>query len=181
MKIILFNSFKQNKLTCNCKLFCCCPVKSNPCQTSRPVEVDNTFKTSYIEPFINAFNEGQDVFELCITIKPDFLNPTHIKGKSHIDIFNLIERKLILFLRKYKLQTTKILLITEYSDKCRLHFHGCILKPFSYELADNLRQQLCKFIGRSTVNIVKHKNYFDYIIKDTHKNYSIPGFMKINY
>jgi len=181
MKLILFNSFKNNKLTCNCKLFCSkhCVV-SNSCQTPPTIEVPNTFKIEYLQPFIDTFNDGSDVFEICITIKPDFLNPTHVKGKSHYDIFNIIEWRLKLFLKKNKLNNTKIILITEYSDSCRLHFHGAILKPFSYELADNLRQYLCKFVGRSQVNIIKHKNYFDYIIKDIHKNYSIPGFMLIN-
>ena len=181
MKLIIFNSFKNNNLTCNCKLWCCCPVESNPCQTPRTITMENTFKTDYLKPFMDAFEEGQDIFEICITIKPEILNPHHIKGKTHIDIFNTIEWRIKCFLRKHKLDTTKLILITEYSEKSlRLHFHGCIMRPFSEEKGNLLCSYMQKYIGRTSCAYVKHKNYFEYIMKDTHKNYSIPGFMLIN-
>lgn len=159
-------------------------VGSNSCQIprtiTRPITMDNTFKKEYLEPFISAFNEGRDVFEICITIKPNMLNPIHKEGRTHLDIFNIIEWRLKCFLKKHKLITTKIILITEYSQSLRLHFHGCILRPFSEELGALLCAYMRKYIGLTTVHYVKHKNYFDYIMKDTHKNYSIPGFMLIN-
>lgn len=157
-------------------------VGSSSCQTPRTTnEHYKNYKPELLEPFKKAFNDNADVYEICITVKPQLLDYNKIGSKTHLQIFNMIEKKITNFLKKYKLKNTKILLITEYSQSLRLHFHGCINKPFSPELGDCLRQLLSKYIGRSTVNLIRSKNYFDYIIKDVHKDYyTVPQCMIIN-
>lgn len=157
-------------------------VGSASCQTPRTTKQHyKNYNPSYLEPFKDAFNNNADVYEICITIKPQLLDYTKIGSKTHLEIFNLIEKKITNFLKKHKLATTKIILITEYSQSLRLHFHGCIMKPFSPELGDCLRQFLSKYIGRTTVNLIRSKNYFDYIVKDVNKDYyTVPQCMIIN-
>jgi len=154
---------------------------SNSCQTpGKSQQHFLNYNKKWLDPFIDSFNEGKDVYEICITIKPQLLDYTKIGSKTHLQIFNLIEKKIRNFLKKYRLTNTKILLISEYSESLRLHFHGVINKPFSPEMADNLRQLLCKYIGRTVINLVRSKNYFDYITKDTHKSdYTVPQCMII--
>jgi len=154
---------------------------SKPCQTpGKKQQHYKNYNDKLLDPFRTSFDNGKDVFEICITIKPQLLDYNKINSKTHLEIYNLIEKKITNFLKKYKLVNTQILLITEYSESLRLHFHGVINKPFSPEMADNLRQLLCKYIGRTTINLVRSKNYFDYITKDTHKNdYTVPQCMII--
>lgn len=187
MKLILFNSFKNNKLTCKCKLFCCCR-RGSPCLTPPPKLTENiyenNYKHEYIEPFIEDFKNNKDVFEICITVKPQLLNANHWTIKPdlfkthkkytvqmrHQDIMNKIEQSIIRFLKKYDI-SPKVLIITEYSNNCRLHWHGCISKPFSYEMAQLLMNLLNHSIGRTIIKKVNSVNYFDYIEKDTKINY----------
>lgn len=184
MKLILFNSFKDNKLTCNCKLFCCCRRSvETPCPTLRPNIYENNYKHEYILPFIEKFKANEDVFEICCTVKDKILNNNHhtIRPdlfKSHIlytvqrthqHIMDDIEKTITRFLKKHKI-TPKVLLITEYSENLRIHWHGCISKPFSYETAQLLMNILGK-IGICRIRRINSLKYFEYIEKDTKKNY----------
>lgn len=187
MKLILFQSFKNNKLTCNCKMFCCCRGVnhlSNPTPKLTENHYDNNYKHEYILPFIEKFKANEDVFEICITVKPQLLNNNHWKIKPdlfkthkkytvqlrHQDIMNKVEQSIIRFLKKHNI-SPKVLVITEYSQQCRLHWHGVISKPFSYEMAQLLMNLLGHSIGRTIIKKVNSINYFDYIEKDTKINY----------
>ena len=187
MKLILFNSFKNNKLNCNCKLFCCCRVGSclsNPTPKLTENHYENNYKHEYMIPFIDMFNENKDVYEICITVKPQILDcnyhtirPDLFKSHKlytvqlrHQDIMNKVEKIMIRFLKKHNINP-KVLVITEYSENCRLHWHGIIAKPFSPEMAQLLMNILNRNIGRTIIKKVNSKNYFEYIEKDTGKNY----------
>ncbi len=186
MKLILFNSFKQNKLNCKCKLFCCCVGDhlSNPTPKLTENYYHNNYKHEYITPFIDMFNENKDVYEICITVKPQILDcnyhtirPDLFKSHKlytvqlrHQDIMNKVENTIIRFLKKHNI-SPKVLIITEYSTNLRLHWHGVISKPFSPEMAQLLMNILNRNIGRTIIKKVNSINYFEYIEKDTGKNY----------
>jgi len=139
------------------------------------------YKEDYINECKNEFKKD-DTYEICITVKPKFHDKGLITTKTHLEIYNLIEKKIKAYLKKMKLQTTRILLITEYSDTLRLHFHGVILRPFSPEKCQELQALLCKYIGRTRIKRINSINYFDYIIKDVKKVYdTIPKVMAINF
>jgi len=188
MKLVLFQSFKNNKLTCNCKLFCCCRGV-NPLSNSTPKLTENyyenNYKHEYILPFIERFKANEDVFEICITVKPQILDcnyhtirPDLFKSHKrytvqmrHQDIMDNVEQSIIRFLKKHNI-SPKVLIITEYSStSCRLHWHGVISKPFSYEMAQLLMNILNRNIGRTRIKKINSINYFDYIEKDTKINY----------
>ena len=184
----MFSLFKFDNV--NCKFVCGDPT---PCPDRRPNAVNNNYDSRFLQPFIQDFKDNKEVYEICITIKPQLLNIDLRNkiwrtkgtgydgyGKSHLDIYNMINTKIINFLKKFKLKSTKILLVSEYSETKRLHFHGCITKPFSPEMCDILSRLLTKYIGRTVIKDVRHINYFTYMTKDVHKEYSIPTCMVFN-
>jgi len=183
----MFSLFKFDKINCQ---FSTGGVPS--CQTPRKGYgtyycEENNYNPQYIEPYLKQFSEGYILYEICVTVKPEFLQPPQevnglrvpSKSKTHFNIYQLIYKKIIAFLKKYKLHKTEILLLTEYSPKGnRLHFHGCINRYFSPEMAGYLDSWLKKYIGITKTNRIQSKNYFDYMTKDAHNvYYSIPNCM----
>lgn len=185
----MFSLFKYDKVNCN---FVC--GDPNPCQ-DRPTTVSTkNYNSLFLQPFIQDFKDNKEVYEICITIKPQLLNVDLREriwrykgtghqgyGRPHHIIYDMIKTKITNFLKKFKLKNTKILLITEYSETKRLHFHGCITKPFSPEMCDILSRLLTKYIGRTLIKDVNHINYFTYMTKDVHKDYgNVPTCMTFN-
>lgn len=174
----MFSLFKFDKINCQ---FSTSDVP--PCQTSRKGNGSyyseyNDFSPALLTPYRTQFSEGYTLYEICITIKENLLNPSKIGSKTHFNIYQLIYKKIINFLKKHKLKDTQILLITEYSKSNRLHFHGCVNRYFSPEMAGLLDSVLCKYVGRTKTNKIQSDKYFEYMTKDTHNcYYSIPNTM----
>lgn len=176
------NLFKFDKINCIFSTGENTTRSFNPLSKTTPRFIMNNYNEKYINECKEIFNTKQDMYEICITIKPSLLDKNKITTKTHLEIYNLIEKKIRIFLKKNKLITTRILLITEYSQALRLHFHGIIIKPFSPEMGQLLMTMLNKYIGRTIIKRVNSKNYFDYIIKDVKKDYdTIPTMMTINF
>lgn len=185
----MFSLFKFDKV--NCKFVCGDPT---PCQDRRPTLTTQNYNSQFLQSFIQDFKDNKEVFEICITVKPQLLNVDlrqHIwrnKGRGHEgyglphkSIYDMINTKITNFLKKFKLKDTRILLITEYSETKRIHWHGVISKPFSPEYCDILARLLTKYIGRTIIKDVKHINYFTYMTKDVHKDYgNVPTCMVFN-
>jgi len=157
----------------------------NSCQThSKKTDENNVlnhknYDSDVIDRLKDLFKGNLDFYEICVTIKPKIHDE-----KNHALIYSDLVKSINNFMKKkykelkenlYGLEKHEIHLFTEYSDKCRLHFHGAIIymSPF---ILNQLRIKLNRQFGRTTINKVNSINYLDYIIKDVNKNINIPTY-----
>lgn len=110
--------------------------------------------TSYIDNMI----EEKDASEITITFRDKFLN----NYENTSEIFHLLKRWLRFLPLSY---IREILLIPEYGETNRIHFHG-IIRAKAKDKSDML-MFLKKRFGRATIATIRNtQQYKEYMLKE---------------
>lgn len=162
---------------------------SNSCQTHAKSRSKNNilnhknYEVKDLDRLRDIFKSNLDMYEICITIKPKIHDE-----RNHALIYQDVNKSINnFFIKKFKelkqnnygLDKYEIHLFTEYSDKCRLHFHG-VCFYISPQILNDLRIKIQRQFGLTTINKVKHINYLTYITKDVLKDINIPTYTVFN-